>query len=159
MDILRKLTYIPTAIITDLGTQFNAQITLETAAVQGIELKHATLKHAQTTGLLERTRTHGSVKTHLKAATCEFRNKWHKYTPLAVLNHNTTYHAALGCEPSRVFHGRIPHNIFNYRLCYNPNPIYQPQTDIAEELQRRMQVRLDQTKKNNMQSQVQSLLR
>ena len=75
MDILCKHTYLPTTIITDLGTQFNAQITHEIAAVLGIELKHATMKHAQTIGLLERT--HASVKTHLKAATGEFRNNWH----------------------------------------------------------------------------------
>ena len=115
MDILCKHTYLPTTISTDLGTQFNAQVTHEIAAVLGIDLKHATMKHPPTMGLLERThatkQTH--VKTQLKAATGEFRNNWHKYLPLAVLNHNTTYHASLGCEPSRVFHGRIPHNILD----------------------------------------------
>ena len=150
MDILCKHTYLPTTIITDLGTQFNAQITHEIAAVLGIELKHATMKHAQTIGLLEKT--HASVKTHLKAATGEFRNNWHKYLPLAVLNHNTTYHASLGCKHSRVFHGRIPHNILDYKLGYNPNPRYPQQTDIAEEIQKRMKILLDQTKKNIMQS-------
>ena len=63
------------------------------------------MKHAQTIGLLERT--HASVKTHLKAATGAIRNN---YFPLAVLNHHTTYHASHGCEQSRDFHGRIPHN-------------------------------------------------
>ena len=150
MDILCKHTYLPTTIITDLGTQFNAQVTHEVTAVLGVELKHATMKHAQTIGLLERT--HASVKTQLKAATGEFRHNWHKFLPLAVLNHNTTYHASLGCEPSRVFHGRIPHNILDYKLGYNPNPKYQPQTDVAEEIQRRMRILLDQTKKNIMQS-------
>ena len=124
MDILCKQTYLPTTIITDLGTKFNAQVTHEVAALLGIELKHATMKYAQTIGLLE----------HLKAATGEFRNNWQKYLQLAVLNHSTTYHASLGCEPSRVFHGRIPHNILDYKLGYNPNPrYYQPQADVAEE--------------------------
>ena len=108
------------------------------------------MKHAQTIGILERT--HASVKTHLKAATGEFRNNWHRFLPLAVLNHNTTYHATLGCKPSRVFHGRIPHNILDYKLGYNPNPKYLPHTDVAEEVQRRMKILLDQTKKNIMQS-------
>ena len=58
MDILCKHTYPPTTIITDLGTQFKAQVTHEIAAVK---LKHATVKHAQTIGLLERT--HAAVKT------------------------------------------------------------------------------------------------
>ena len=52
MDILCKHTYLPTTIITDLGTQFNAQVTHEIAAVFGSELKHATMKHAQAMGLL-----------------------------------------------------------------------------------------------------------
>ena len=150
MDILCKHTYLPTTIITDMGSQFNSQVTKEVAAVLNIELKHATTKHAQTIGLLERT--HASVKAHLKAATGEFRNNWHKFLPLAVLNHNTTYHATLGCEPTRVFHGRIPHNILDFKLGYNPNPRFQPQTEVAEEVQRRIALLHDQTKKNIMQS-------
>ena len=35
---------------------------------------------------------------------------------------------------------------------YNPDPRYQPQTDIAEEIQKRMKILLDQTKKNIIQS-------
>ena len=108
------------------------------------------MKHGQTLGVLERT--HASVKTHLKAATGEFWNNCHKYLRLAVLNHNTTYHASLGCEPSRVFHGRIPHNILDYKLGYNTNPQTQPQANLAEAIQKRMKILLDQTKKNIMQS-------
>ena len=130
MDILCKHTYLPTTIITGMGTQFNSQITKNVAAVLSIELKHATTKHPQTIGLLERTKA--SVKARLKAATGEFRNNWHKFLPLAVLNHKTTYHATLGCEPTRVFLGRIPHNILDFKLGYNPNPRFQPQTEVAE---------------------------
>ena len=150
LDILCKLTYLPTRIITDLGTHFNAQVTHKVTAVLGIALKHATMKRGQTIGLMEET--HASVKTQLKAATGDFRHYWHKFLPLAVLTHNTTYHASLGCEPSRVFHGRIPNNTLDYMLGYNPTPKYQPQTDVAEEVQRRMRKLLDQTKKNTMQS-------
>ena len=151
LDILCKHTNLQTTIITDMGTHFNSQITREVAAVAAaVELKHASTKHAQTIGMLERT--HATVKTHLKAATGEFRNNWHKFLPLAVLNHNTTYHASLGFEPTRVFHGRIPHNILHYKLGYNLNSRYTPQSDIAEEIQRRMEILNDQTKKNIMQS-------
>ena len=132
------------------GAQFNSQVTKEVAAVLNIELKHATTKHAQTIRLLERK--NASVKAHLKAATGEFRNNGHKFLPLAVLNHNTTYHATLGCEPTPVFHGWIPHHILDFKLGYNPNPRYQPQTELAEEVQRRIALPHDQTKKNIMQS-------
>ena len=67
MDFLCKHTYLPTTLITDLGTQFIAQVFHEVAAVLEIELKHATMKHAQTIGILERT--HASVKTRVKGVT------------------------------------------------------------------------------------------
>ena len=95
----------------------------------GIDLKHATTKHAQTIGLLERT--HASLKTTLKIATGEFRYQWHKYLQLAVLNYNTTYHSSIGCEPSTVFHGRIPYNILDYKLNNRPT-LSAPNTEIAQ---------------------------
>ena len=150
MDILCKCIYLPTTINTDIVTQFNSQVTKWVAAVLNIELKHATTKHAQTIGLLERT--HASVKSHLKEATGEFRKTRHKFLPLTVLNHNTTYHATLGCEPTRVFHGRIPHKILDFKLGDNPNPRFQPQTEAPEEIQRRIALFHDQTKKNMIQS-------
>ena len=107
-------------------------------------------KHPQTIGKLERT--HASPKGNLKIASGEYRRQWHKYLPLAILNYNTTYHSSLGCEPSRIFHGRVPYNILDYRLGLNPNPKIIPATDFAEELQRRTQILIDKTKKHIMQS-------
>ena len=68
-----------------MGIQFNSQVTREVAAVLGVELKHASTKHAQTFGMLERT--HATVKTQLKSATAEFRDNWNKFLPLVDLNH------------------------------------------------------------------------
>ena len=116
LDILCKHTDLPTTINLDLGTQIKAQVTHGITAILGCKLKNATLKHAQIIG------THASVKSHLKASTGEFRHKWHKHHPLAVLYHITTCHASLGCEHSRVFHGLISHNILDDKLIYNPDP-------------------------------------
>ena len=85
-------------------------------------------------------------------ASGEYRRQWHKYLSLAVLNYNTTYHSSIGCEPSRIFHGRVPYNILDHRLGLNPNPQIFPTTDFAEELQTRTQILIDKTKKNIMQS-------
>ena len=113
-------------------------------------MKCATTKHPQTIGKLERT--HASLKTNLKMASGEYRRQWHKYLPLAVLNYNTSYHTSIGCEPTRVFHGRIPFNILDHKLGLNPNEKILPTTDFAEELQRKTQILIDQTKHNVMQS-------
>ena len=72
--------------------------------------------------------------------------------PLAVLNHNTSYHASIGCEPTRVFHGRIPYNILDHKLGNNPNEKISPTTEFAEEIQNRTKTLIDKTKQNIMQS-------
>ena len=98
-----------------------------------IQISHASTKHAQTIGILERT--HASIKTALKISTGERRSMWHKYVQIAVMNYNTTYHETLGCEPSTVFHGRIPYNVLDLKLGIKPKWKITPNSDIAEQLQ------------------------
>ena len=151
IDIMTKHTYLPTTLITDKGTAFTSKLVAEIAQILRIQIKCATTKHPQTIGKLERT--HASLKTNLKMASGDYRRQWHNNLPLAVLNYNTTYHATLGCEPSRIFHGRIPYNILDHKLGLNPNPKVLPTTDFADDFQRRStQILLDSTKKNIMQS-------
>ena len=51
--------YIPLLIITDQGSQFTSQMLHELADLLEIKLEHATLKHAQTIGVVERS--HGPL--------------------------------------------------------------------------------------------------
>ena len=150
VDIMTRHAYLPTLIITDKGSVFVSQVIHQVAEILGINLKHATTKHAQTIGVLERA--HAKIKTSLKMASGEYRKQWHKYLPIAILNYNTTYHSSINCEPSRVFHGRVPHNILDQKLGFRFNPNIAPTTDFAEELQRRIKILYDKTKKNVMQS-------
>ena len=114
INIMTKHAYLPTTLISDKGTAFMSHVIKEVAGVLGITLKHATTKHAQTIGLLERS--HASIKQALKIETGKRRSLWHKYINIAVLNYNTSYHTSNGCEPSRVFHGRIPYNVLDIKL-------------------------------------------
>ena len=150
IDIMTRHMYLPTSLITDKGTAFTSRLIDEITKILGIRLQCATTKHPQTIGKLERT--HASLKGNLKMASGEYRRQWHKYLPLAVLNYNTTYHSSLGCEQSRIFHGRVPYNLLDHRLGLNPNPKHNPTTDFAEEFQRRTQILIDKTKKNIMHS-------
>ena len=129
IDIITKHTYLSTIFITDKSTAFTSKLVAEIAQNLGIQVKCATTKHPQTTGKLERT--HASLKTNLKMASGDYRRQWQKYLPLAVLNCNTTYHATLDCEPSRIFHGGIPYYILNHKLSPNPNPKVRPTTNFA----------------------------
>ena len=95
-----------------------SQVIKEVAVVIGIYLKHATTKHAQTIGMLERS--HLSIKQALKSETGERSFLWRKYVSVAVLNYNTAYHAKIGCEPSRVFQGCIPFNVLALKMGIRP---------------------------------------
>ena len=101
-----KDAYLPTTLISDKGTAFMSHVLKEMTGVLGITLKHATTKNAQKIGLLEQS--YASIEQALKVETGEWRSLWRKYVNIAVLNYNISYHTSIGCEPSRVFHGRIP---------------------------------------------------
>ena len=116
----------------------------------GINLKHATTKHARTIGVLEWA--HATINTSLKMASGDYRKQWHKYLPIAILIYNTTYHSSIDCEPSRVFHGGVPHSFLDHKLGLRFNPNIAPATSFAEELLRRTKILYDETKKNVMQS-------
>ena len=84
----------------------------------------------------------------------EYRRQWQKDLPLAGLNHNTSYHASIGCESTRVFHGRVPYNILDDKLGSNPNEQITPTTEIAEEIQSWTKLQIEKTKHNIKQSYV-----
>ena len=143
IDIMTRHTYLPTLIITDKGSVFVSQVIHEVDETLGINLKHATTKHAQTIGVLERA--HATIKTSLEMASGEYRKQWHEYLPIAILNYNTTNHCSINCEPGRVFHGRVPHNILDHKLGLRFNPNIAPTTNFEEELLRRTKILYDKT--------------
>ena len=149
-DIMTTHAYLPTLIITDKGSIFVSQVIHEVAEISGINLKHATTKHAQTIVVLERA--HATIKIYLKMASAKYRKHWHNYLPIAILNYNATYQPSINCEPSRVFHGRVPHNILDPKLVLQFNPNAAPTTDFAEELLRRTKILYDKARKIVMQS-------
>ena len=64
VSIFLRHSYIPSRIICDLGTAFTSELMSELANLLEVELKHCTLKHAQTIGLLERN--HAPLKQILR---------------------------------------------------------------------------------------------
>ena len=120
------------------------------AGVLGITLKHATKKHAQTIALLERS--HASIKQSLKIETGERRSLWHKYISIAVLIYNTSYHSSIGCEPSRVFHGRIPYKIHDLKMGIRPQKIPSPDSKIAQDVREQTEMIFQDVRRNAMQT-------
>ena len=74
-DITTRHCFLPTTIITNKGSQFKSEVKKQTTEVLGIQLKHATTKHAQTIGIMERS--HASLKESLKIMTGERQTMWH----------------------------------------------------------------------------------
>ena len=150
INIMTKHAYLPTTLISDKGTAFTSHVIKEVAGVLGITLKHVTTKHAQTIGLLERSRA--SIKQSLKIETGERRSLWHKYISIAVLNYNTSYHSSIGCEPSRVFHGRIPYNILDLKMGISPQKNPSPNSEIAQDVLEQTEAIFQDVRRNAMQA-------
>ena len=60
----------------------------------------------------------------------------HKYVRITVMNYNTTYHETSGCEPTTVFHGRIPYNVLDMKTGIKLKRKTTPNSDIADQLQK-----------------------
>ena len=88
INIMNKPAYLPMTIITDMGSAFVSHVTKEATDVLGITLKHATTRHAQTIGKLERS--HASLKQPSNLETSQRRALSHEYISNAVLNSNTS---------------------------------------------------------------------
>ena len=71
-NILTDHAYLPTTIISDVGSAFVSHVSKEVADVVGFTLVHGTTKHAQTIGRVERTRA--SLKKAIKNGTGERRS-------------------------------------------------------------------------------------
>ena len=77
---------------------------------------------------------------------------WHKYVSSAVLNYNTSYHASIGCEPSRVFHGRIPYNILDLKMGFRAQKIPSLDSQIAQDVLEQTEMIFQDVRKNAMQA-------
>ena len=150
INIMTKHAYLPTTLISDKCTAFSSHVIKEVAGVLGITLKHATTKRAQTIGLLERS--HASIKQALKIKTGERRSLWHKYVSFAVLNYSTSYHASIGCEPSRAFHGRILYKIPDLKMGIRPQKIAPPDSQVAQDVLEQTEEIFKDVRKNAMQA-------
>ena len=66
---MTKHAYLPMPLISDRGRACMSHVIKELAGVIGITLKHGTTKHAQTIGLLKRSRA--SIKEAFMIETAE----------------------------------------------------------------------------------------
>ena len=110
-----------------------------------IELRHATVKHAQTIGLLERA--HAGIKKCLKIYENEEHSDWHKFLDYAVFAHNTSYNPSTRTTPTDLFHGQEPFKALEARFNVPTRPL--PEFQSTQKLQDRLRI-LYKTQKENI---------
>ena len=81
--IMTRHAYLPTLLMTEKGSVFILNMIHEIADLLDITVRHATMKHAQSNEVLERT--HAAIEMALKMSSREFRKQWQKYLPIAFL--------------------------------------------------------------------------
>ena len=97
-----------------------------------MSVKQASTEQSQTIEVLEAD--HATIWTTLSLASGKNRKQWHTVSSIAILNYHTPYRSNFDGEPSRVFHGRDPHNIFDHKLGLPLSPKKAPTTDFVDEL-------------------------
>ena len=86
INIFTKHAYIPKHIITDKGSAFTLKVIEELMKTMGLKVSHATVKHAQTIGMIEIS--HQKLKQILKTNVSADRPQWDRYVNVAVMPHN-----------------------------------------------------------------------
>ena len=109
-----------------------------------IQLEHASLKHPQTVGVVERS--HSALNCILKLNTNEQWNDWFKYVQFATFIHNRSYHSAIGCSPTDIFHGRELIKPLDLRFNNTLIEQFSPNSEYVITLQDAMNKKISETK-------------
>ena len=135
LSIFTKHAYVPTHILTDKGSVFTAELFERLSKAAGIKISHATIKHAQTKVMVERS--HEKLEKILKIHVNVDRPQWDHYVDIATMAHNTTYHASLKCSSTEIFHARTPYNALDLKFL-NPERTNDTKTGEVNKIFNRM---------------------
>ena len=69
-----------------------------------------------------------------------------------VLNYNSPHHTNIGCEPKRVFHGRVPYNVLDLKMSIRPQITPTPSSQIAEDVLKQPEIFFQDVRINTMQA-------
>ena len=143
LSVFAKHAYVPTHILTDKGSVFTAELFQQLTKAIGIEISHATAKHEQTIGMVERS--HAKLKKILKIHVNGDRPQWDRYVDIAIMAHNTTYHTSLKCSPTETFNGRTPYNALYLKYSNPERRVDTKFGDVNEILDRMNEIYRDNT--------------
>ena len=144
-QIFLRHSYIPQLLITDQGSQFISNLMKEATSLFDIELRHATVKHPQTIGLLERS--HAGIKKTLKIYENRGHTNWHQYVDYAVFANNNAYNPDTRSTPVEMFSGQAPMKAHDMRFGVNKfdekEMRFEPTAEIQDRLRAMWQTQKD----------------
>ena len=143
-SIFFRHSYLPKTILFDLVTSFVSELLHELTTLLEIQLDHASLKHPQTVGVVERS--HSARERILILNTNEQWNDWFTYVRLAAFIDYTSYHSAIGCSPTVLFHGREPMKPLDLRFNNSLIARFSPNSEYVIALQDTMNKKFSETK-------------
>ena len=79
---------------------------------------------------------------------------WHKFVNNVVLKYNTSYHATIGCEPSRVFHGSIPYPVLDLKLGNLSQQSHILTSEVAQDVLDHTEMIYQDVRKNDTQAHI-----
>ena len=80
---------------------------------KSIRIVHATLNHAQTNGVTERSHQKLTQTLNINA-NCD-SPQWNKYFNLAVTDHSNTFHPVINCASTEIFLSGVPFNPLEWK--------------------------------------------
>lgn len=97
---------IPEEILTDRGSNFVSELTLELYTMLGIKSVKTSAYHPQTDGMVERF--NGTLKTGLRKYLEEYGGHWNQALPYLLFAYRETPHSTTGFSPFELLLGRTP---------------------------------------------------
>ena len=83
---------------------------------------------------------------------------WQKYVSIAILNYNTPYHASIGCEPRRVFHGRNPYFVLGFKMGIRLQQAALPTSHIAQDVLEQIEMVYQDVRKNAVRAYIKYII-
>jgi Integrase zinc binding domain len=141
---------IPSAIATDCGTEFLADVMKQTCKFLHVEQLQSTAYHHQSVGGLENSHKH--LGSFLRAQVAKYKNSWSTWVSYWCFAFNTTVHCETRFTPFELVFGKscvLPSNIVNA----SAEPLYNPDNYFCE-LKYRLKCACKEAQENLIKSKI-----
>ena len=136
-------SYVPETIVSDLGTSFTSSLMDELTKLLEVKLKHASLKHPQTIGAVERSKT---IKKNLES---EHRQTMERLSQVCTVSNFHTQHIVSYINwmlPPALFHGQEPVKPLDLRFARKSMEAVAVNSDYVVALQDAMMTKFEENK-------------